>query len=380
MFLAALLLAACGGAVYTPPAQVIYVTVPVPLPTSAVVHQVGPDEAGQIIFDATSTARAVATQQAAGAATDAAARAAATMARAATVDALAGLQTQSALQLTQGAGQALATNAASIHTADADQTAAAGTPTAAALRVAVAATGTQLARQAETAVRRQALDDQIAAARGWLLLGLLGLGLLLVMLALTFGIWRILDALAEIKRAEARRAEALAAQLWIMHYGGRLLQLRGDNVWEEMQTPQISAPALVNPEPVATNIREVPVRAHGEVVGMIDLAVQETPERLRVLHLLTLAISIAGPGAGFVPSADRLGMHRQEWQTALDSLKAGPDRKAYVMTSPGRPKVGQAGRTRLCQPDYMTLGALRDGITRGDVLPLPPAPVPVPVA
>jgi len=376
-----LVCAACGSATYQPP-QVIYVTVPVPSGSGPI----GPAELQRASDSATNTAVAVSAQltqdarvATANAATAAVAAARTTASHNATQDALQGQQTAVVLSLTQGAGQALATNAASVRTAEADQTAAAGTPTAQSLMVAVAATGTQLARTAETAVRRQALDDQVAAARGWLLLSVGVLFLLGLGAALVFGLSDAFSARSEMLRAQAARAQAEAMQLWIMQYGGVLLQLR-QGQWERMETAQIAAPAGSLVENTSPAIREVPVRSHGEVVSSIQLGEPETPERLKVLHLLTQAVSIVGPAANAIPSAPALGLHPQEWQDAVNLLKAGPDRLGYVVTSTGRPKAGAVGRTRLVQPAYTTIGALLDGLKRGEVMPLPPPPKPVEAA
>lgn len=370
LLLTILLLAACGSATPLPLPQVVVITAtaqPV-----VVVGDVLPVEAQRIIDAATATAAAVATAQAQATATDEAARATSTTAARLTADALMVRQTETVLQLTAGAGQALATDSAARRTQAADQTAAAATPAAAAQLAAVGATATALARQERAAERRQASDEQI---RTGALIGILAVVLIALLgfaAAFVFGMSDLFSARAAMDQAAAERARAEAMQLWIFQYGGNVFRLNGGQ-WEIMPTqPQIAAPALSEPEP--STMREVPVRAHGEVISSIPVGQPETPERARVLHLLLTAQGFAGPSSVWIPSADKLGMHRQEWMTAVNSLKATPEHPAYVMTSPGKPKAGQGGRTRLCQASYRTLGALIEGIKRGDVLPRPAAP------
>jgi hypothetical protein len=196
------------------------------------------------------------------------------------------------------------------------------------------------------------------------------LGLLALAAAVAFGVSDLLRAVAEVKLAEAERRQAEARQLWIMQYGGELLQLDGET-WRVMERPSLPAP-LPEPSPAdapPSDVREVPVRVAGEVVSSIPVGEPETPERERVLHLLGQAIAIAGPGARYIPSADRLGMHPQEWMRDVALLKAAPDHPPYVLSTAGRPRAGQEGRTRLIQPGLTTLSALRDAVKRGDVLP-----------
>lgn len=353
MLLLGLLLAACAPAVYVTPGAI------------------GPAELVRLSDSATNTAAAEARLASAATATDQSARATSTAAAQGTQDALAVRQTESALQLTQSAGQAMATDEAGVKTQGAQQTRAAGTPTAAAVAAAIRASATALARREADDAAGQARSQAIGDARGWLLLAVGILFLLGLAAAVVFGVSDILSARARLMHAAAARASAEARQMWIMQYGGVLLQLRGGAGWEIMPAPQIAGPVIDVVAGGPSPVREVPFRAKDGTVNLVDIAEPETPERERVLQLLDRAVSIVGTHASFIPSADRLGIHPQDWQLAVDKLKAGPDRAAYVVTSLGRPKSGQAGRTRLCQPAYLTLGALRDGVRRGDVLPRP---------
>lgn len=317
----------------------------------------------------TATARVMATQAAQATGTGVAARETATGAAQGTLGALAAQQTDVALELTQGAALAAATDAAGVKTQSAGQTQAWATPTAAALVALVRATATAAARsEAKSAVDLQRAQD-VATARAWLLLIVGILFLAGLASALIFGLSDLLSARARLISAEAALAEVQARQLWVMQFGGALLQLRND-VWELMQLPPAGGPVTIDAA-AASPVREVPIRAKSGVTTMVQLGQAETPERERVLHLLDRAITIAGAGAALIPSAERLGMHPQDWQLAVDRLKASADQPAYVVARVGRPKAGQGGGTRLCHPAYLTLGALRDGVKRGDVLPRP---------
>ncbi len=134
---------------------------PVYVPVTPIMRDVGPEEAGQIIFDATSTARAVATQGAVATAGELAARATSTAAAQQTRESLSVEQTRAALSLTQGAGLALATDAAAVRTDTARATSAAQTPTAAAV-------GTQAALHSVEAASRQARSESAGAFWEWL--------------------------------------------------------------------------------------------------------------------------------------------------------------------------------------------------------------------
>jgi hypothetical protein len=341
-------------------------------PVTPIVRQISPQEAAVIVIDATNTAAAVATRDALATATEISARSTSTTSAHQTQDSVAVEQTHAAIQLTSQAGMAESTQAAAVRTQMAGQTATWAAPTAAAVAIAAQATATAQGRRDAQAVADQRRNWELVAVRDWLLLAsgvlfLVGLGG-----AIVFGVSDILSARAERLRADAAMAYAQAAHLRIMQHGGFLLQLLERGGWEIMQPSQIAAPMLDVSAPAASAVREVPYRK-GQVISSVLVGEPETPERERVLHLLGQAISIAGPSASFIPSAERLGMHPQDWQLAIDKLKAGPDRPAYIHTRPGRPKAGQAGGTRLCQPNYLTLALLRDGVKRGDVLPRPQA-------
>jgi hypothetical protein len=119
------------------------------------------DEAGQIVHDATATARAMATSNAQAAATEQMRHQVATEARQATLDALAALQTESALQLTQAAATDMAAAIIEARTQAAAQTLVWATPTAAAMRA--AATATSQAQRAQATA--QAAQDAARMAQ-----------------------------------------------------------------------------------------------------------------------------------------------------------------------------------------------------------------------
>lgn len=161
-----------------------------------------PVEAQRVIDRATATAAAAATQAAHATATGQSARESATAARMGTLDALAGLQTESALSLTQGAGAALATDAAGQRTQGAQATQSAATPTAAALRAVATA-------QAVENARRTAQAGDVAEF--WRSLRFILLALLVVggLSAICVG---ALDAVTRIKIARMGQAAAIARE------------------------------------------------------------------------------------------------------------------------------------------------------------------------
>lgn len=348
---------ACAPAVYAP--------------VTPIVRVIGPDEAQVIIWDASATAAVVATQAAQATATEVSARATSTTRAQETADSLRVVQTMLAIEQTRIGGAALATDQASIKTQAAAGTHTAVPQTATAAAAEVVATAAYRATQDAREKANQARQDAAAEVLRW---GLVISGVIIALgfgLALVFGLSDIIGSLAALRLANAERVRAESEHLRILQYQGTLLQLQ-EGRWEIMPTaPQLAAPA--DSPSLDSNVREVPI--HGKdhvVVSTVLVGVPETPERKRVLDLLSLAINRKGPNGTHIPSADQLGMHRQEWQTAVDLLKDSPDHPAYVMTTLGRPRAGAEGGTRLCQPGLKTLGALKDAIKRGEVLPLPP--------
>ena len=341
-----------------------------------IMRSISPQEAGAIIIDATNTAAAVATQAALATATEISARATSTTAWRSTQDAVTLQQTVSALDLTQAAGQGAATEISGVKTQAAGQTATWGPPTLQAVATRAAATARALVAADVAATADAIYRHTLRQTWNGALLVIVSLILLALGLAAAFGLSDLLSARAALVRARADHERADAQRLAIMQYGGFLLQLKGQR-WEVMPPPQLAAPQpAVHPlavEPAAGDVREVPIRAHQEVVSTIQVGQAETPERERVISLLRSAIGVTSPGARHIPPATAMSMHPMDWQGAVDQLKAGADRPAYVEVRLGRPKAGENG-TRLVHPDYRTLGLLLQGVTRGEVLPRPKEP------
>ncbi len=220
----ALALAACA------PAQVVITAGP---------GDLLPAEAVRVLDRATASAAAVATQGARATAGEIAARATSTTAAQLTRDSLAGLQTHVALQLTAGAGAAMATDAAAEKTQAAGETRqavqaaalstqAVQTPTAAAWR-------TQAALQATQAAATLARADSAAEFWAWVrwtsVAALVALALVVCALVLARGL--------VIIRADDRRAAAAIARdafrvlapghwaEWLPGDGYRVYQLPG---------------------------------------------------------------------------------------------------------------------------------------------------------
>lgn len=161
LLLLPLLLTACAGA-----PVIVYVTPPANTDSVLLPEQI------QRAADAyTATARAQATQAAQTTATDQSSRATATTARMATLDALAGRQTEAALSLTQQAGQAGSTVTTAVQTERAGQTQAWATPSAVAVR-------TQAALSAAASAQAQA--DSASVSEFWRTLRFVILALLIV--------------------------------------------------------------------------------------------------------------------------------------------------------------------------------------------------------
>ena len=353
LLLIALLLTACA------PSAPAYNAV------TPIMREIGPEEAGQIVLDATSTARVQATEVAQVTAASRAAMATSTAAYQATRDSLAVAQTQNAGALTQAAGLAAATDAAAVRTQRAGETQAAASSTARSVVAAAVATGTALARADQQAAVHAERESLWGDAWLWIRVCAVALFVLGAVLALVFGLSDLLSAHAEVLRSRARRESAEAQQLTVMQYAGYMLRLNSQQGWEVLHAPALPpGPASGAVLEQASPVREVPVKVQGEIVSAIPVGLPETPERARVLQLLTQAAAIAGPTADYIPSADQLGIHPQDWQAAVNLLKP-----AYVVATPGRPKTGQRGRTRLVHAGYRSLGALLDGVKRGDVLP-----------
>lgn len=341
-----------------------------------IIREISPQEAGLVIIDATNTAAAVATQAAQATATEISARATSTTAWRQTQDAVSAEQTLTTLDLTRAAGQGAATEHAAVKTQAAGQTATWGPPTLQAVATRAAATAAALVRADQRAT--QEAEIQQATRHTWYtwLLIVTCLVILAIGLAAAFGLSDILSARAKLVQAQADQVQAEIPRLFIMQFGGQLLQLKGQR-WEVMPPPQLAAPAgapardplAVAPRP--GDVREVPIKAKGEVVGTLAVGTPETPEREKVIELLRDAIGVAGAGARHIPSAEKLNMHPPDWQAAVDLLKWTDDHPAYVEVKQGRPKKGDPGGTMLTQPGYRTLAALLDGVRRGDVLPRP---------
>ena len=218
-----------------------------------------PVEAGRIVDAATATAAGIATQNAQATATDQAARATSTAASLGTHDALAVEQTHAALQLTQAAGAAGATDAAAVRTQTAqdvrDARQAAQDATSHALTPTAAAMATQNALGATQAAQGQARAESAGEFWAWLRWATIGA---LIGLAMVFCVVVVVRAVALV------RVEVLREQAAIAREAFRLLPPGHWAEWEAGSGYQVyPLPGLLDaPATVVENTPTAPDQAH----------------------------------------------------------------------------------------------------------------------